>query len=157
MNITLLLVGKTTEDFIHSGFSLFEKRLKFYIPFVVKVIPEIKEARSLNSIELMEREAALIRKNIPDGSTVILLDEHGQQFRSVEFASFIQKQMNTGKKDLIFVVGGAFGLAESLKKSADQLIALSQMTFTHQLIRLIFIEQLYRAMTILRNEPYHNE
>lgn len=105
----------------------------------------------------MEREAELIRKNIPDGSTVILLDEHGKQFRSVEFASFLQKQMNTGKKDLVFVVGGAFGLAERLKKNADHLIALSQMTFTHQLIRLIFIEQLYRAMTILRNEPYHNE
>lgn len=157
MNITLLLVGKTTEDFINSGFSVFEKRLKFYIPFSVKIIPDIKDAKNLNSIELMEREAALIMKNIPEGSSVVLLDEHGQQMRSVEFASFIQKQMNTGKKDLVFVVGGAFGLAEKLKKDANHLIALSHMTFTHQMIRLIFIEQLYRALTILRNEQYHNE
>ena len=101
MNITLLLVGKTTEDFINSGFSVFEKRLKFYIPFAVKIIPDIKDARNLNSIELMEREAALIMKNIPDGSTIVLLDEHGQQMRSVEFASFIQKQMNTGIESII--------------------------------------------------------
>jgi 23S rRNA (pseudouridine1915-N3)-methyltransferase len=139
------------------GFSVFEKRLKYYIPFTVKVIPDIKEAKNMNAAELMEKEALLIQKNIPEGSTVVLLDEHGKQMRSVEFASFIQKQMNSGKKDLVFVVGGAFGLAEILKKSANHLIALSHMTFTHQMIRLIFIEQLYRAMTILRNEPYHNE
>lgn len=111
----------------------------------------------MNSTELMEREAALILKNIPEGSMVVLLDEHGKQMRSIEFATFLQKQMNSGKKDLVFIVGGAFGIAESLKKSAGHLIALSHMTFTHQMIRLIFIEQLYRAMTILRNEPYHNE
>lgn len=157
MNITLILVGKTTEDFILSGFSVFEKRLKFYIPFSIKIIPDIKEAKNLNFNELMDREAALIIKSIPEGSTVVLLDEHGKQMRSVEFASFIQKQMNTGKKDLVFIVGGAFGLAERLKQSAHHLIAFSQMTFTHQMIRLIFIEQLYRAMTILRNEQYHNE
>ncbi|MBK7029380.1 MAG: 23S rRNA (pseudouridine(1915)-N(3))-methyltransferase RlmH [Bacteroidales bacterium] len=120
-------------------------------------IPELKEKRNMSPLQIKEKEAHTILSNIPKSATIILLDEHGVSKSSIEFASFIQKQMNTGIKELIFIIGGAFGVSELIKKQSDICISLSKMTFTHQFIRVILAEQLYRAMTILRNEPYHNE
>ncbi|MBK7172528.1 MAG: 23S rRNA (pseudouridine(1915)-N(3))-methyltransferase RlmH [Bacteroidales bacterium] len=157
MVITILVVGKTTEDFIRQGFTLYFERLKHYLGVKYIEIPELKEKRNMSPLQIKEKEALTILSNIPKSATIILLDEHGVSKSSIEFASLIQKQMNTGIKELIFIIGGAFGVSELIKKQSDICISLSKMTFTHQFIRVILAEQLYRAMTILKNEPYHNE
>jgi 23S rRNA (pseudouridine1915-N3)-methyltransferase len=157
MKITLILIGKTDESFIEQGFKHYIERLRHYIRMSVILIPAIKDASNQSPAQIKEREASLLLKNVPSGSTVVLLDEKGRELRSVDFAAQLQKWMNTGTKDLCFVTGGAFGLSDELKKHAAYQLSLSKMTFTHQLVRLIFTEQLYRAFTILHNEPYHNE
>ena len=157
MKITLILIGKTEEAFIEQGLSLYLSRLRHYITIQVVVIPALKDVSNLSPQQVKEREAVLILKQLSPGSTLAVLDEKGTELCSVEFSAQLQKWMNSGTRELIFLVGGAFGIAEEVKKRAAFQLSLSRLTFTHQLIRLIFAEQLYRAFTIIRNEPYHNE
>lgn len=157
MKITLILIGKTEEAYIEQGFSLYLARLRHYVPMQVIVIPAIKDASSLSPQQVKEREAVLIIRQLSPGSTLAVLDEKGTELRSVEFSAQLQKWMNSGTRELVFLVGGAFGISDEVKKRAAFQLSLSRLTFTHQLIRLIFAEQLYRAFTIIRNEPYHNE
>lgn len=157
MNIKLLVVGKTVKGFVSDGVEEYTKRLKHYINFSIEVIQDVKNASSLSSAQLKEKEKELILKHISLDDYVILLDEKGREFSSTEFASFIQQKMNNSIKSLVFVVGGAFGFDERIKQQHNNKISISRMTFSHQMIRLLFTEQLYRAFTILKNEPYHNE
>ena len=157
MNIKLLVVGKTVTGFVSDGVEEYTKRLKHYINFSIEVIQDVKNASSLSSAQLKEKEKELILKHISLDDYVILLDEKGREFSSTEFASFIQQKMNNSIKSLVFVVGGAFGFDERIKQQYNNKISISRMTFSHQMIRLLFTEQLYRAFTILKNEPYHNE
>ena len=157
MNITIVMIGNTSEAFVQNGYDVFLKRLKHYIKVKEIVIPDLKDRKHLNPEQIKEKEAVILLEKASMSNFVILLDEHGKEFSSVEFAGFLQKTMNAGTRELCFVIGGAFGVAESMKLKADLTISLSRMTFTHQMIRLLFAEQLYRAMTILKNEPYHNE
>ena len=157
MNITLLMIGNTSEAFVQDGYSLFMKRLKHYIKVKEIIIPDIKDRKHLNAELIREKEALLILEKLSTANFTVLLDERGKEFSSVEFAGFLQKIMNAGTRELFFIIGGAYGVAESVKQKADLTISLSRMTFTHQVIRLLFAEQIYRAMTILKNEPYHNE
>ena len=157
MNITLLMVGNTSEAFVQAGYEVFLKRLKHYIKLKEIIIPDIKDRKHLNPEQIKEKEAPLILDKLTSANYSVLLDEKGKEFSSLEFAGFLQKTMNTGARELFFVIGGAYGVAESVKQKTDLTVSLSRMTFTHQFIRLIFAEQLYRAMTILKNEPYHNE
>lgn len=157
MNITILMIGNTSEAFVKNGYEIFLKRLKHYIKVKEIIIPDLKDRKHLNAEQIKEKEAALLLEKITSSNFTILLDEHGKEFSSVEFAGFLQKTMNAGTREMFFVIGGAFGVAEIVKQKADLIVSLSLMTFTHQLIRLLFAEQLYRAMTILKNEPYHNE
>lgn len=157
MNITLLMIGNTSEAFVQNGYDVFIKRLKHYVKLKEVVISDLKDRKHLNNEQIKEKEALLIIEKTASSNFTVLLDEHGKEFTSIEFAGFLQKTMNAGNKELFFIIGGAFGVAESIKQRADLILSLSKMTFTHQMIRLLFAEQLYRAMTILKNEPYHNE
>jgi 23S rRNA (pseudouridine1915-N3)-methyltransferase len=157
MNITVLMIGQTSEAFVNEGYTLFIKRLKHYIKIKEVVIPDLKDRKHLNPEQVKEKEAIAILEKINTANFAVLLDEHGKEFSSVEFAGFLQKTMNAGTRELLFIIGGAYGVAESVKQKVDFTVSLSRMTFTHQFIRLLFAEQLYRAMTILKNEPYHNE
>ncbi len=157
MNITLLMIGNTSEAFVNDGYGLFTKRLKHYIKVKEIIIPDIKDRKHLNAEQIKEKEAILILEKLTGSSYSVLLDERGKEFSSVEFSAFLQKTMNAGTRELFFIIGGAYGVSESVKQKADLTVSLSKMTFTHQFIRLLFVEQLYRAMTILKNEPYHNE
>lgn len=156
MNVTLLMIGTTTESFVKSGYDLFAKRLSHYLRFKELIISDLKERKNLSPPLIKEKEAVLLIEKLEQADYIILLDENGLECSSVEFSGIIQKIMNTGTRELYFVIGGAYGVADSVKQKADKVISLSRMTFTHQFIRLIFVEQLYRAMTILKNEPYHN-
>jgi len=157
MNITILMIGNTSEAFVKDGCEVFIKRLKHYIKVKEVIIPDVKDRKHLNAEQIREKEAILLLEKISSSNYTVLLDERGKEFSSVEFANFLQKTMNSGTREMYFVIGGAYGVAESVKQKADLTVSLSRMTFTHQLIRLLFAEQLYRAMTILKNEPYHNE
>jgi len=151
------MIGNTSDAFVQNGYDVFIKRLRHYIKVKEVVIPDLKDRKHLNADQIKEKEATMILEKTAAANFIVLLDEHGKEFSSVEFAGFLQKTMNAGTRELCFIAGGAFGVAESIKQKADITISLSRMTFTHQMIRLIFTEQLYRAMTILKNEPYHNE
>jgi len=157
MNIKLVVVGKTEEKYLKEGIDIFEKRLKFYIPYEMIIIPSLKDTKSLSPQMVKEREGELIIKQVSKSDKVVLFDEMGEEFRSIEYANFLQKNMNAGIKTMCFVVGGAFGFSDEVYKIANLKIAMSKMTFSHQMIRLMIVEQLYRAFTILKNEPYHNE
>jgi 23S rRNA (pseudouridine1915-N3)-methyltransferase len=151
------MVGNTSEAFVQSGYEVFIKRLKHYIKVKEVIIPDLKDRKHLNAEQIKEKEAVLILEKLTSPNFSVLLDERGKEFTSAEFAGFLQKTMNAGTRELFFIIGGAYGVAESVKQKADITVSLSRMTFTHQVIRLLFAEQLYRAMTILKNEPYHNE
>ncbi|MEI7500888.1 MAG: 23S rRNA (pseudouridine(1915)-N(3))-methyltransferase RlmH [Bacteroidota bacterium] len=157
MKIRLLLIGKTEEDYLKAGICEYEARIKRYVPFELIEIPALKNAATLSLTEQTLREADMINKNIQPGDIVVLLDERGKEMRSVEFASFLNKQFISGSKNLLFIVGGPFGFDTALKKQASFILSLSKMTFSHQMVRLFFAEQLYRALTILRGESYHHE
>ena len=156
MKITLLVVGKTTSVQIESLIQEYLKRLTHYIPFVLQVIPELKNTKALTPEQQKLAEGDLILRAINSTTDLVLLDEHGKEFRSVEFADYVQKRMSSGR-DVVFVVGGPYGFSEAVYQRANGKISLSKMTFSHQMVRLFFVEQLYRAMTILRGEPYHHE
>ena len=156
MKIQLILTGKTSQHFVRQGVDEFCKRLAHYFPFELEVIPDIKNTKHLSPEQQKEKEGELIIQSFQPGDCVALLDEHGKEFTSVEFAKFIEKKTHAGVKRLVFVIGGAYGFSSAVHAVAHEKFALSKMTFSHQLVRLIFIEQLYRAMTILNNEPYHH-
>lgn len=157
MKIKLLVVGKTNQDFVEAGINEFTNRLKHYLPFSIDIIPDIKNTKNISFEQQKEKEGELILKAISPGDYIVLLDEHGKEFSSVKFADYIEKKTHSVPKTLIFIIGGPYGFSEKIYDIANEKIALSKMTFSHQMIRLIFIEQLYRAMTILNNEPYHHE
>lgn len=157
MKVTLILNGKTEDDYIQKGFAIFEQRLKHYLPFESIVIPALKNTKALSIDQQKQKEAELIFKNILPADRLILLDENGKEYTSTSFSTFVQQQMNSGIKNLVFVVGGPYGFSEEVYKRATAKISLSKMTFSHQMVRLFFVEQLYRAMTILKNEPYHHQ
>lgn len=157
MNIKLIVVGKTDEKYLQQGIDVYVSRLKHYVNFEMVVIPALKDQKGASPDEVKEREAALLLRQLEKSDRVVLLDEHGEQHTSVDFAQYLQKQMNAGVRNLAFVAGGAFGFAPSVYAAASGKVSLSKMTFNHQMVRLFFVEQLYRAFTILRHEPYHNE
>jgi 23S rRNA (pseudouridine1915-N3)-methyltransferase len=156
MKITLLVVGKTTDAHIDTLIQDYQKRLTHYLPFSLVVIPELKNTKSLTMEQQKLAEGELILRQLTPSTDMILLDEKGREYRSVEFADFLQKKMSSGR-DVVFVVGGPYGFSQSVYDRANGKISLSQMTFSHQMVRLFFVEQIYRAMTILRGEPYHHE
>lgn len=156
MNIKLIVVSKTDVPYVQAGLDEYVSRLKHYCPFEFVTIPALKNAGSLSPEELKEREGQLILKQIERADHVALLDEHGKEYTSVGFSEFIQRQMNAGVRTLAFVVGGAYGFSPAVYAVAHSKMSLSQMTFNHQMVRLFFLEQLYRAHTILRHEKYHN-
>ena len=157
MKIKLLTVGKTDDKNLEQLIDDYKRRLGHYVKFELALIPDIKNTKNLSEIEQREKEGALILKNITSTDQLLLLDESGHEFRSVEFSRFLQKKMNSGIKQLVFVIGGPYGFSEAVFEKAQGKISLSKMTFSHQMIRLFMVEQLYRAFTILKNEPYHHE
>lgn len=156
MKVTLLVVGKTTDSHIDALIQEYQKRLTHYLPFALQVIPELKNTKALSPELQKQAEGDLILKAVTANTDLILLDEHGKEFRSIEFADYLQKRMSSGR-DVVFVVGGPYGFADTVYQRANGKISLSKMTFSHQMVRLFFVEQSYRAMTILRGEPYHHE
>lgn len=157
MKITLLTVGKTEDKYIAEGIDVYLKRLKHYTSFKIVEIPELKGTKSLSRDQQKSKEAELIFKNINSTDHVILMDENGKEYSSKEFSVFLNKKMVGGQQHLVFVVGGAYGFSEELYKRSNEKISFSKMTFSHQMIRLFFTEQLYRAHTILKGEPYHHD
>ena len=157
MKISLVTVGKTDVKWVREGLDLYVSRLSHYVPFTLDEIPELKNAASLTREQVKEKEWELVLKRIKDADEVILLDEHGRQLRSVELAAFLQDKLSRSGRDLVFVVGGAYGFSDRVYDRADALLSLSKMTFSHQMVRTIFAEQLYRAFTIIKGEPYHHE
>jgi 23S rRNA (pseudouridine1915-N3)-methyltransferase len=156
MKVILLVVGKTTDAWANAAIAVYEKRLKYYLPFQVEVLPDLKSTKSLTEEQIKQREAEQILAWYKPGDVMVLLDENGKDFSSEEYADYLQKKMNSGIRNLIFVVGGPYGFASSVYDACRERIALSRMTLTHQMVRVFFTEQLYRAMTILNNEPYHH-
>ena len=140
-----------------NAISDYQKRLKFYIPFEIEEIPDIKNTKKLSEEVQKQKEGELILKTLQEGDDVILLDDKGQEFTSMKFSEYIEKKSVSGLKRLVFVVGGPYGFSQDVYARANGKVSLSKMTFSHQMVRLIFVEQLYRAMTILRGEPYHHE
>ncbi len=157
MKIRLLLIGKTEEEFLKTGIREYELRVRRYVPFEIVEIPALRNAANLSVAEQKARESQLICKQFSPGDVIVLLDEHGKEMRSTEFASFLNKQFLSGSKQLVFIVGGPFGFDPSMKKQASSILSLSRMTFSHQMVRLFFTEQLYRGLTIIRGESYHHE
>lgn len=157
MKITLLFVGKTSDKNIDTGIDKYFNRLKRYIQFDIEVIPALKNTRSLSETQIKDKEGDLILSKLNTSDYIVLLDERGKELTSLKFADFIQKRMIQSSKNLVFIVGGAYGFSESVYQKASYKLSLSQMTFSHQIIRLIFMEQIYRAFTIINNEPYHHE
>ena len=157
MKIALLTVGKTDRDWVKQGIDIYVSRLKHYIPFSIIEIPELKNVSAMSKDQIKSKEGELILKNVKPTDDVILLDEHGKEFTSVEFAKILQDKISYVGKDIVFVIGGAYGFSEAVNKRANSKISLSRMTFSHQMVRAIFTEQLYRAFTIIKGEPYHHE
>ncbi len=157
MKIKLLVIGKTDNKNLLQLINEYQNRLQHYIKFDLEVIPDLKNAKNLSEQQQKEKEGALILSKLNSSDFLILLDEKGKEFRSLNFADFLQKKMNSGIKQLVLVVGGPYGFSDEIYKKAQSKISLSKMTFSHQMIRLFIVEQLYRAFTILRNEPYHHE
>ncbi|WP_159017725.1 23S rRNA (pseudouridine(1915)-N(3))-methyltransferase RlmH [Algibacter sp. L3A6] len=156
MTIKLIAIGKTDNKQLLALIADYQKRLGFYIKFSLEIIPDIKNSKNLSEDLQKQKEGELILKKLNNTDTLILLDENGKQFDSVGFSDYLQKHMNSGIKQLVFVIGGPYGFSDEIYAEAKGKISLSKMTFSHQMIRLFFIEQLYRGFTILRNEPYHH-
>jgi 23S rRNA (pseudouridine1915-N3)-methyltransferase len=157
MKVILLTVGKTNEINFINSISDYQKRLKFYIPFELIELPELRNTKSLSEEQQKQREGEILLQAIDAADDVVLLDDKGSEFTSMQFSAFMQRKMAGGSKRLVFVVGGPYGFSPAVYSRANGKISLSRMTFSHQMVRLIFVEQLYRAMTILRGEPYHHE
>ena len=156
MKITLLTVGKTDIGWVREGLETYVARLRHYVPVELHEIPELKNVSSLTQAQIKEKEGERILAVVEPTDTVLLLDEAGKEYRSVEFAREIERRLSAGK-NLVFVVGGAYGFSDAVYRRGDGKVSLSKMTFSHQMVRAVFAEQLYRAFTILRGEPYHHE
>lgn len=156
MKIKLLAIGKTDSKDLQALIEEYSKRLGFYVSFNFEIIPDIKNAKNLSEKQQKIAEGNELLKRIEKSDTMIILDEKGNTFSSVQFSEFLQKKMNSGLKNLIFIIGGPYGFSEEIYQRATSKISLSTMTFSHQMVRLFFIEQLYRGFTILKNEPYHH-
>ena len=156
MKTKLLVVGKTNDKNITKEIDDYVGRVKQYMPFDIEVIPELKNTKSLTQSNQKEMEAEQILKRLQPSDTVVLLDEHGKEYRSIEFARWIEKLQQTARS-LVFIIGGPYGFADSVYERSDAKLSLSKMTFSHQMIRLLFVEQIYRACTIIKGEPYHHE
>jgi len=157
MKIRFVVIGKTDAEYLRHGIAEYLNRLKRYVPLEYVELPALKNASSLTIAEHQAREQEILEKNLQPGETVVLLDEHGRQMKSTELSAYLNQRMLSGIKSLVFIVGGPFGFHPSFKKNQSDSISLSKMTFSHQMVRLIFAEQLYRAFTILKNESYHHE
>lgn len=157
MNIKLIAVGKTDNPALQQLISTYEKRLSYYINFELQLLPDIKNSKSLSEEQQKIKEGELILSYIEPSHHLILLDERGKEYTSIAFADELQKKMNSGIKQLTFVIGGPYGFSQAVYQRANSKLSLSKLTFSHQMIRLFFVEQLYRAFTILRNEPYHHQ
>ena len=157
MKILLLVIGKTDEKYLMDGMDKYRNRLKHYIGFDYEEIPDIKNRKSLSELQQKKSEGDLILSKVKAGDKLVLLDDKGKDYSSVAFSKHLQQQMNSGIKRLVFVVGGPYGFDASVYSKAQGKLSLSKMTFSHQMIRLFMVEQVYRAMTILKNEPYHHE
>ncbi len=157
MKITLIAVGKTSVPYLREGIDEFLGRVNRYVPMTIEIIPDLKSTRGLTPDDQKRREGDLILKALQPGDHVVLLDERGDRLTSVKFAREIERRMTSGLKRLVFVIGGPYGFSSEVYARAGSLLSLSTMTFTHEMVRLFFVEQVYRAMTILRGEPYHHE
>ena len=157
MNIKLIAVGKTDNPALQQLISTYEKRLSYYINFELQLLPDIKNSKSLSEEQQKIKEGEFILSYVEPSHHLILLDERGKEYTSIAFADELQKKMNTGIKQLTFVIGGPYGFSQAVYQRANNKLSLSKLTFSHQMIRLFFLEQLYRAFTILRNEPYHHQ
>ena len=157
MNIRLIAIGKTDNKDLQSLINDYTKRLSFYVKFELEIIPDIKNVKNLSEAQQKEKEGELILAKIGPTDQLILLDENGKTFSSVGFSYYLQKKMNAGIKTLVFVIGGPYGFSETVYQKAQGKVSLSEMTFSHQMVRLFVIEQMYRGFTILKNEPYHHQ
>jgi len=157
MKIVLLTIGKTSEKYLIEGVAQYQKRLKHYTQFEMLEILSIKNAKNFSNAELMKKEGELILKHLKSSDHLVLLDNKGKGFTSHKFAEKLQSWMLSGKKRLVFVVGGAYGFSENIYARGNEKLSLSEMTFSHQMVRLFFVEQIYRGYTILNNEPYHHQ
>ena len=157
MKITLLTVGKTDRDWVKQGLDIYVSRLKHYIPFSIVEIPELKNVSALSKDQITSKEGELSPTNIKPTDDVILLDERGKEYSSMEFAKVLQDKITYVGKDIVFIIGGAYGFCDEVYSRANSKMSLSRMTFSHQMVRAIFAEQIYRAFTIMRGEPYHHE
>ena len=157
MKIKLLAIGKTDDKNLQKLIETYQNRLKHYIKFELEIIPDIKNAKNLSETQQKEKEGELILKKLIPTDTLILLDEKGISYSSVDFSKYLQKKMNSGLKQLVFVIGGPYGFSNAIYKKSIGKVSVSKMTFSHQMIRLFVVEQIYRAFTILKNEPYHHE
>ena len=157
MKISLFVVGKTVDKHLNSLIEEYTQRIGHYTPFDITIFPDIKSSKSMPPSVIKETEGALLLQNMRPGDCIILLDERGKEYRSVEFSSFLSHQFNLSHRRLVFIIGGAYGFSQEVYDKSQFMLSLSRMTFSHQMVRLIFIEQLYRALTILAGEPYHHE
>ena len=156
MKTILIQVGKTVNKLFVAGISDYVERISHYMPFEVVTIPELKNTKNLSEEQQKNAEGELILKQLQPSDTVVLLDEHGREYRSIEFAQWLQQKQNTARR-LVFVIGGPYGFSPAVYQRANEQLSLSKMTFSHQMIRLTFVEQVYRACTIIKGEPYHHE
>lgn len=157
MKIELMAIGKTQSRYLAEGIQQYVDRIGHYVPFSLTILPDIKATKALTEAQQKEREGQVMLSAFQPGDVVVLLDERGCEFTSREFAGFIDKKMSSGLKRLVFVIGGPYGFSDAVYARADGKVSLSRMTFSHEMVRLFFVEQIYRAMTILRGEPYHHD
>lgn len=157
MEITLIVIGKTNAKYLIEGLDEYTRRLKHYITYNINILPDIKNTKNLTEEQQKETEGKLILNALKPGDFLVLLDERGKEFSSMQFSDYLQRKMNSGLRRLVFVVGGPYGFSKDIYSKADEKLSLSKMTFSHEMIRLFFTEQIYRAMTIIRGEPYHHE
>lgn len=157
MKITLVCIGKTDDKFIQEGIDKYLNRLKHYITFNIIVIPDVKNVKNMSQAQQMDKESELFFKHINNQDFVVLLDEKGKEFRSVEFSDYLSQRMVSGVSHMLFLIGGPYGFADKVRERANFLVSLSKLTFSHQMVRLFFVEQVYRAFSIMKGEPYHHE
>ena len=157
MKITVLCIGKTSEKYLLQGMEEYRKRLRHFVKVELIELPEVKNRKGLSQVELLANEELLFSKHLKPSDHIFLLDEQGEMYSSVKFSRFLEKKMNAGLSNLVFLIGGPYGFSEGVYKRSIGKVSVSKMTFTHQMVRLFFLEQLYRGFTILRNMPYHHQ
>lgn len=156
MKVALLQVGKTSEKYLNEGISSYAERIKRYVPFETITIPDIRNTRNMPAIEQKAKEAEKIMQVLKEDDLVVVLDEKGKELSTIDFSTWLEKNMMIRQKRLVFIIGGPWGVSDTVLQRADHKFSLSQMTFSHQIVRLLFLEQLYRAFTVIRGEPYHH-